>query len=183
MARAGTPGDELMLRAVADRLGVPVNIATSDAFMWCVRPAAGGAAGAAGAWLAKPCVCRGAASRPLVSGPLEPEAPAPQLEKRHAPCTPLQLAHPALPAPPAARPTRRFQRYAPVHTHSMREVTLAFLGPATFMPVRRQSAMTALKLTLTGSSDLRAAREMRRKMQQLEQQAQQGTPPGSPTLG
>jgi hypothetical protein len=95
MARPGTPGDELMLRAVADHFGVPVNIATSDPFMW-------------------------------------------------------------------------FQRYAPAQTRSLREVTLAFLGPCTWMPVRRQSTMSALKLTLTGSSDLRAAREMRRRMQQLE---------------
>lgn len=34
MAQAGTPGDELMLRAVADHFGFSVNIATSDAFMW-----------------------------------------------------------------------------------------------------------------------------------------------------
>jgi hypothetical protein len=34
MARPGTPGDELMLRALADHFGLPVNIVTSDAFMW-----------------------------------------------------------------------------------------------------------------------------------------------------
>lgn len=33
MARPGTPGDELMLRAVADHFGVPINICTSDPFM------------------------------------------------------------------------------------------------------------------------------------------------------
>jgi len=33
-------------------------------------------------------------------------------------------------------PARRFQRYAPVQTRSLREVTLAFLGPCTWMPVR-----------------------------------------------
>lgn len=37
MARPGTPGDELMLRAVSDHFGLPINIATSDAFMWCVQ--------------------------------------------------------------------------------------------------------------------------------------------------
>lgn len=34
MARPGTPGDELMLRAVGDHFCLPINIATSDAFMW-----------------------------------------------------------------------------------------------------------------------------------------------------
>lgn len=93
-----------MLRALGDAFGLPVNIVTSDPFMW-------------------------------------------------------------------------FQRYAPSHTATQREVTLAFLGPATWMPVRRQGALAALRLTLTGSSELRAAREVRRKLQQLE-----GAPAGSPGL-
>lgn len=36
MARGGTPGDELMLRALADHFWCPINIVTSDAFMWWV---------------------------------------------------------------------------------------------------------------------------------------------------
>ncbi|PSC76272.1 OTU family cysteine protease [Micractinium conductrix] len=95
MARPGTPGDELMLRAVSDRFGVPVNTVSADAFMW-------------------------------------------------------------------------FQRYAPPRTLSQREVTLAYLGPSTWMPVRRQSAISSLRLTLSGSSEWRAAREVRRKMAALE---------------
>ncbi|KAL4857430.1 hypothetical protein ACK3TF_002303 [Chlorella vulgaris] len=102
MARPGTPGDELMLRAVSDHFGLPINIATSDAFMW-------------------------------------------------------------------------FQRYSPVKTMSQREVTLAFLGPNTWMPVRRQSAITSLKLSLSGSSEWRLARDLRRKMSQ-----QDGHPPATP---
>lgn len=91
--------------------------------------------------------------------------------------------------PPDCRPTaaapphllqhaRRFQRYAPVRTRTHRELTLAFLGPHCWMPVRKQSAMTAIRLTLTGSSELRAAREMRTRMQQLE--LRPGTPPSTP---
>lgn len=106
MARPGTPGDELMLRAVADHFGLPINIVTSDAFMW-------------------------------------------------------------------------FQRYAPFKTRSRREVTLAFLGPCTWMPVRRQSAMTTLRLSLSGGSEWRQARDIRRRMVQMDpqqQQQQQSTP-------
>jgi hypothetical protein len=66
---------------------------------------------------------------------------------------------------------RRFQRYSPLRTLSRREPTLAFLGPNTWMPVRRQSTMTALRLSISGGSEWRAAREVRRKMSQLEGQA------------
>ncbi|EFN51212.1 hypothetical protein CHLNCDRAFT_141190 [Chlorella variabilis] len=103
MAQAGTPGDELMLRAVADHFGFSVNIATSDAFMW-------------------------------------------------------------------------FQRYSPAKTMTHREVNLAFLGPNTWMPVRRQSTITTLKLSLSGGSEWRQARETRRKMHQLDMH------PAAPTL-
>ena len=37
MARPGVPGDELMLRALCDHFGVPGNVVTADAFMWCLR--------------------------------------------------------------------------------------------------------------------------------------------------
>lgn len=102
MLRPGTPGDELMLRAVSDHFGVPINIVTSDAFMW-------------------------------------------------------------------------FQRYAPAKTCSQREVTVAFLGPHTWMPVRKQSTLTALRLTIGGGSEWRQAKEVRRKMAHMEPQP--GTPP------
>lgn len=52
MARAGTPGDELMLRAAADALGLPVNIVTADAFMWLLHYAPPRQAGAREATLA-----------------------------------------------------------------------------------------------------------------------------------
>ena len=79
---------------------------------------------------------------------------------------------PPLPLLPPPRPLGlcRFQRYSPVVTRTQREVTLAFLGPNTWMPLRRLSAMTSLRLSLTSSSEARLAREMRRKMQQLQMQ-------------
>ena len=153
MSRGGVPGDELMLRALGDHFGLPINIVTSDAFMWCVS----------GAW--KLC------SRTLGVGLCGCHGPA---------CSSAPPAVCPSSAPHCTALYRRFQRYAPVRARTLREVTLAFLGPSTWMPVRRQSAMAALKLTLTGSSDLRVAREVRRKMQQLEAQQQPGVPPGAP---
>jgi hypothetical protein len=55
-----------MLRAVSDHFGLPINIATSDAFMWCVQadPAMAGLSCESGCWrcdvvalqLQPPCV-------------------------------------------------------------------------------------------------------------------------------
>ena len=78
---------------------------------------------------------------------------------------PLPPFPPGAPSPPC-----RFQRYSPVVTRTQREVTLAFLGPNTWMPLRRLSVMNSLRLSLTSSSEARLAREMRRKMQQLQMQ-------------
>lgn len=57
MARPGTPGDELMLRAVADHFGFAINIVTSDPFMWCVLLRAFAASG-------EPCYASGCAVAP-----------------------------------------------------------------------------------------------------------------------
>jgi len=37
MAHLGTPGDELVLRALADRFGLPITVVTGDEVVWCVR--------------------------------------------------------------------------------------------------------------------------------------------------
>ena len=166
MAQAGTPGDELMLRAAADALGLPVNIVTADAFMWLLR------------W-APP---RQAAAREATLAFL---GPCTWLPVRRAP--PLGMRASAAGAVPRARCAAvrallvvRLPRAADVWT-------LAVHPPS---PCRRQSTMSALKMSLTAPSELRAAREMRRQMQQLELGGggggggggmQPGTPPpGSP---
>ena len=79
-------------------------------------------------------------------------------------------AGPAIRCLPLVLPSRprRFQRYAPPRTLSQREVTLAYLGPSTWMPVRRQSAISSLRLTLSGSSEWRTAREVRARRQRRQ---------------
>ena len=57
-----------------------------------------------------------------------------------------------------------------MRTRSRREVTLAFLGPNTWMPVRRQTTLTALKVSLGSGSEWRQARDQRRRLQQQQQQ-------------
>jgi len=37
MARPGVGGDELVLRALADRFGLPITVITGDEFIWCIR--------------------------------------------------------------------------------------------------------------------------------------------------
>eukprot|EP00887_Chlorella_sp_A99_P007222 scaffold2.g7222.t1 len=105
MARLGTPGDELALRAVADHFGCAVNIVTPDAFMWLLR-------------------------------------------------------------------------YAPRRTKTLREVFLGFAGPGSWFPIRRQTAMTTLKLTLGAGSEYKHLRTA------LRQQAQPPPPaPATPARG
>lgn len=45
---------------------------------------------------------------------------------------------------------------------------------------RRQSTMTTLRLSLSGGSEWRQAREMRRKMMHMDLQQQQQQQPGTP---
>lgn len=37
MARAGVGGDELVIRALADRFGLPITVITGDEVIWCIR--------------------------------------------------------------------------------------------------------------------------------------------------
>ncbi len=37
MAQPGVGGDELVIRALADRCGIPVTVVTGDEVIWCVR--------------------------------------------------------------------------------------------------------------------------------------------------
>lgn len=37
MSRPGVAGDELVLRALADRFGLPITVLTGDEVIWCVR--------------------------------------------------------------------------------------------------------------------------------------------------
>jgi len=76
MAKPGVGGDELVLRALADRFGIPITVVTGDEVIWCVR-------------------------------------------------------------------------YPPRRTLSQREVFLAVAPNACFSAVRRRSAITSLKLTLS----------------------------------
>jgi hypothetical protein len=87
MSRPGTAGDELVLRALCDRFGLPATAVTGDEVIWCVR-------------------------------------------------------------------------YPPRHTQSQREVFLAVAPGGHFATVRRQSAMTALKLSL-GRSDSKGRKKAR----------------------
>ena len=83
---------------------------------------------------------------------------------------------PSLLTPAASALASRFQRYSPVRTLSRREVTLAFLGPNTWMPVRRQTTLTALKVSLGSGGEWRQARDLRRRMQQQQMELLQPSP-------
>lgn len=76
MAKPGVGGDELVIRALTDRFGIPITVVTGDEVIWCVR-------------------------------------------------------------------------YPPRRTLSQREVFLAVAPNACFSAVRRRSAITSLKLTLS----------------------------------
>lgn len=91
MARPGTAADELTLRALADRLGVPITVVSGDKYVWCVR-------------------------------------------------------------------------YPPRHTLSQREVFLAVMAPASYASLRRQSALTSLRLSLSNGAEVKQAREARRRL-------------------
>lgn len=91
MRQPGVSGDELVLRALADRFGLPITVVTGDEVIWCIR-------------------------------------------------------------------------YPPRHTVSQREVFLAVAPVAQFSAVRRQSAMTTLKLTLAGGQEAKTARALRKKL-------------------
>jgi hypothetical protein len=91
MSQPGVAGDELVLRALADRFGLPITVITGDEVIWCVR-------------------------------------------------------------------------YPPRDLCSQREVFLAVAPGARFSAVRRQSAITTLKLTFSGGEDVKAARAMRKQM-------------------
>ena len=92
MSQPGVAGDELVLRALADRFGLPITVVTGDEVIWCVR-------------------------------------------------------------------------YPPRDTYSQREVFLAVTPGARFSAVRRQSAITTLKLTFTGGEEAKAARALRKQME------------------
>jgi OTU-like cysteine protease len=92
MSQPGVAGDELVLRALADRFGLPITVLTGDEVIWCVR-------------------------------------------------------------------------YPARDTWSQREVFLAVAPGARFSAVRRQSAITTLKLTFTGGEDAKAARAVRKQME------------------
>jgi hypothetical protein len=92
MSQPGVAGDELVLRALADRFGLPITVVTGDEVIWCVR-------------------------------------------------------------------------YPARDTFSQREVFLAVAPGARFSAVRRQSAITSLKLTFSGGEEAKAARAARRQQQ------------------
>ncbi|KAG7671365.1 hypothetical protein Ndes2437B_g04007 [Nannochloris sp. 'desiccata'] len=95
MSQPGVAGDELVLRALADRFGLPLTVVTGDEVIWCVR-------------------------------------------------------------------------YPARDTWSQREVFLAVAPGARFSAVRRQSAITTLKLTFSSGEDAKAARAVIRKHTEAE---------------
>jgi hypothetical protein len=92
MSQPGVSGDELVLRALADRFGLPLTVITGDEVIWCVR-------------------------------------------------------------------------YPARDTCSQREVFLAVAPGARFSAVRRQSAITTLKLTFSGGEEAKSARAVRRQLE------------------
>ncbi|GAB4820086.1 hypothetical protein N2152v2_007132 [Parachlorella kessleri] len=62
-----------------------------------------------------------------------------------------------------------FLRYAPKVTKSQREVFLAHVAPYVYLPIRRRSPMTMLRLNLAWSGD-KAARQAQQAQQQQQQQ-------------
>ena len=91
MKQPGVSGDELILKALADRFGLPITVMTGDEVIWCIR-------------------------------------------------------------------------YPPRHTLSQREVFMAVAPVAQFSAVRRQSAITSLKLTFAGGQEAKTARALRKKL-------------------
>jgi hypothetical protein len=92
MSQPGVAGDELVLRALADRFGLPITVVTGDEVIWCVR-------------------------------------------------------------------------YPARDTFCAREVFLAVAPGARFSSIRRQSAITTLKLTFSGGEDVKSARAVRKQLE------------------
>lgn len=91
MQQQGTAGDELTLRVLADRFGLPVTVITGDEVVWCVR-------------------------------------------------------------------------YPPRRCRSKREIFLVSVPTGRFAAIRRQSAITTIRLTLTSSHEEKRVKEQRKKL-------------------
>lgn len=70
-----------------------------------------------------------------------------------------------------------FLRYAPQQTKSQREVFVAHVAPFQYMPIRRRSPMTLLRLNLTWSADKASRQAQAAQQLQQQQQPQQLAPP------